>query len=233
MKNLVTLTNNELTTTSNLVAKELGVEHRHMMQRIKNFAVGISTVRFDEMYTESTWGAKGQTHKNYTMNRDGYMFLVMNIGTKKAHGKKLAFIDAFNAMEKAILQGDKNKDNQEWLATRAQSKAARLQQTDVIKTFVEYATAQGSANAKHYYKHVTNATYSALQLMQHKKPALRDTLDGMQLAQLMVAENAAKASMLHHMGAGEHYKVIYVLVKADLEALAEAMGTTKVLTEEG
>jgi phage regulator Rha-like protein len=42
------------------------------------------------------------------------MFLVMNISTKKAHDKKIQFIDAFNAMEKALLQ----KTNVEWNKTR-------------------------------------------------------------------------------------------------------------------
>ena len=150
------------------------------------------------------------------MNRDGYMFLVMNISTKKAHSKKLAFIRAFNEMEKRLLSLNENSKDNEWLRVRGQSKELRLQQTDVIKEFVEYATNQGSKSAKFYYKHVTNATYKALDLIQHKKPKLRDTLDCMELSQLMVAENIAKKSIKKHMNNNEHYKVVYELVKQDL-----------------
>ena len=42
------------------------------------------------------------------------MFLIMNISTKKAHDKKLQFINAFNEMEKALLR----HQNLEWSKTR-------------------------------------------------------------------------------------------------------------------
>ena len=77
-------------------------------------------------------------------------------------------------MEKALLSVESNGKNNEWVRARIQSKETRLQCTDVIKDFVEYATAQGSKSAKFYYKHITNATYSALGLIQHKKPKIRD-----------------------------------------------------------
>jgi hypothetical protein len=125
-------------------------------------------------------------------------------------------------MEAALLKQHENNNDNEWLKVRSQSKALRLQQTDVIKDFVEYATNQGSKSAKFYYKHVTNATYKALGLIQHKKPKLRDTLDCMELSQLMVAENVAKQSIRKHMNGNEHYKDIFLLVKQDLIAYAEA-----------
>ena len=67
------------------------------------------------------------------------------------------------------------------------------------------------------------ATYKALQLIQHKQPKLKDTLDMMELAQLMVAENVAKKAIQKYMEQGEHYKTIFVLVKQDLEKLADTL----------
>ena len=69
---------------------------------------------------------------------------------------------------------------------------------------------------------MTNATYKALGLIQHKKPKIRDTLDCMELSQLMVAENVAKQSIRKHMDEGEHYKTVFALVKQDLEDYAKA-----------
>ena len=157
------------------------------------------------------------------MTRDGFMFLVMGFTGKKAAEFKELFIDQFNQMEKALLKEQSNHSDQMWLASRQQSKMVRLGETDVIKQFVEYATAQGSASAKFYYKHVTMATYKCLQLIQEKKPAIRDTLDALQLANLMSCEGVAQRSMLKHMAAGEHYKVVFELVKQDIEKFAAGL----------
>jgi len=223
MVNLVSMINGEPRTSSDLVGKEFGIAHNEVLKKLGGFIGEISPVKFSEMFSESSRVVRGREFKTYLMNRDGYMFLVMNISTKKAHEKKLAFIDAFNALEKALLAEYKNKGDSEWVKCRSQSKQIRLAHTDVIKDFVEYATNQGSGNAKFYYKHITNATYSALQLVQHKKPKLRDTLDAMELSQLMVAENKAKQLLNKYMDEGEHYKAIFSLVKNDLEQLGKVI----------
>lgn len=226
MVNLVEYIKGEPQTTSDIIAKEFSMAHNELLKKMAVLAGEISPTKYDEMYTETTRTVKGREYKTFYVTRDGYMFLVMNISTKRAHEKKLAFIDAFNQMEHALLKSDENGKNSEWLKVRTQSKQVRLQQTDVIKEFVDYAVSQGSNNAKHYYKHYTNATYKALKLIQFKKPKLKDTLDMMELAQLMVAENIAKQSIRKHMAEGEHYKAVYGLVKVDLEAFAGTLFIT-------
>ena len=223
MVNLVESVEGEPRTTSDLVGKQFGIAHNDLLKKIKGFTGEIIPVRFYEMFHEDSRIVRGREFKTYNMNRDGYMFLVMNISTKKAHNKKLAFIDAFNEMEKALLKLDENSKNSEWVKVRSQSKQMRLQQTDVIKEFVDYAISQGSKSAKFYYKHYTNATYKALGLIQHKRPKLKDTLDLMELSQLMVAENVAKLSIRRHMDNGEHYKSVFLLVKQDLLALSDTL----------
>ncbi len=223
MVNLVEVVKGEPRTTSDLIGKEFAIQHNEILKKIRSFIGEISPVRFDELYKKDVRIVRGREFEIYNMNRDGYMFLVMNIATKKAHAKKLSFISAFNEMEKALIKLAENSNDNEWLKVRSQSKQMRLQQTDVIKEFVEYATSQGSSSAQFYYKHITNATYKALQLIQHKKPKLKDTLDTLELSQLMVAENVAKKSIKQHMDAGEHYKTVFVLVKQDLIKLADTL----------
>ena len=48
-------------------------------------------------------------------------------------------------------------------------------------------------------------------------------IERMEMAQLMVAENVAKKAIQKYMNQGEHYKTIFVLVKQDLEALADTL----------
>jgi|TARA_Y100000296_G_C5143346_1_gene242327 Rha family phage regulatory protein len=224
--NLVETVKGEPRTTSDLVGKEFGIAHNEILKKITGFIGELSPVRFSEMYSEDTRVVRGREFKTYNINRDGYMFLVMNISNKKLNNKKLAFIDAFNEMEKALLKLKVNSEGNQWLKVRSQSKQMRLQQTDVIKDFVDYATSQGSKSAKFYYKHYTNATYKALGLIQHKKPKLKDTLDCMELSQLMVAENVAKQSIKKHMADGEHYKSVFILVKQDLIAFSKTLMIT-------
>ena len=224
MKSLVVLIKSEPRTTSLLVAQKFGIAHNELLRKLRNLTVEIPTVRSEAMYAESTVkNDRGKVLPIITMTRDGYMFLVMNISTKKAHKTKLAFIDAFDLLEERVLQLDENKKDPTWPGQRGIGKQARLQETDVIKEFVEYATNQGSQNAGFYYKHITNATYKALQLIQHKKPKIREALNGFELSQLMVAEHVAKRSLRKYMAEGEHYKAIFVLVKQDLEALGSSL----------
>ena len=223
MVNLVEVISGEPRTTSDLIGKEFSIQHNELLKKIDNLTGEISPMRFNEMYQEFEREVRGRQFKTYSISRDGYMFLVMNISTKKAHSKKLQFIDAFNEMENALIKQFENSKDNEWLKVRTQSKQMRLQQTDVIKEFVEYAINHGSKSAHLYYKHYTNATYKALHLIQHKKPKLKDTLDMLELSQLMVAENVAKKSIKKHMDAGEYYKTVFVLVKQDLESLADTL----------
>ena len=223
MSNLVSLVKGEARTSSDIVGKKFSIAHNDMLKKIRSFIGEISPVRFNAMYAESVRVSRGREFAIYHMNKKGYMFLVMNISTKKAHQQKLDFLDAFSDMEAALSAIDANQKDNEWKRVREQSKIMRLQCTDVIKEFVDYATSQGSKSAKFYYKHVTNATYKALGLIQFKKPKLKDTLDFMELSQLVTAENVAKRSIRKHMNNGEHYKTVFVLVKQDLIAFSETL----------
>lgn len=227
---LVELKNSEIVCDSSMVAKKFGVKHAYMTRIIKKLIEDLSHIKGDLgsplIYKESRH-YRGSDFEAYVMGREFFSLLCMRLKGKKALEWQVRFNSAFYQMEAALLQQAKNGEDSEWLRVRTQSKALRLQQTDVIKEFVEYATAQGSQSAKFYYKHYTNATYKALGLIQHKKPKLKDTLDCMELSQLMVAENVAKKSIRKHMENGEHYKTVFVLVKQDLIALGETLMITK------
>ena len=201
------------------VARSFGYKHVDVVRVIKKLNQDIESLRavsnppkifeYDNEY-------RGQNFVAYRMTREYFSLLAMRFKGVKALSWQIKFNSAFYEMERILLQQNKNKDSEEWVTARTQSKQMRLHQTDVIKDFVNYATEQGSVNAKFYYKHITNATYSALNLIQHKKPKLRDTLDLMELSQLMVAETVAKKRLQAYMSQGEHYKAIFSLVKQDL-----------------
>ena len=122
----------------------------------------------------------------------------MNTGAKGKEERRLLlelqenFIEAFEKMEQELLKVKTNQSNLEWSKTREQGKNIRLELTDTIKEFVEYATEQGSKNANRYYSNITKMEYKALGLMQEKIPKLREVLDTMELFQLIMAEDLVK-----------------------------------------
>ena len=218
MSELVEVKNGFIFTTSNIICEEFDMAHNELLKKIRSFTDILAPVRFKEMYKEFDYeNSRGRKYKSFKLNRDGYMFLVMNIMTKKSATKKMEFIDAFNLMEKILL----NQSNSEWLNSREQGKQIRKDETDTIKEFIEYATSQGSKSAKFYYKHYTNATYRVLELLEYKKPKVRNTLDMLQLNQLLLAENIVTKTIQKEMESKEHYKVIFEKCKTALELFAD------------
>jgi len=220
LNDLVIIERGVPTTTSNIIAEEFGIAHRELMRKMKKLSGEISTVKFNDMYKDFTYiNQKGREYLSYKITKAGYMFLVMNISTKKAHDKKLLFIEAFELMEKMLLR----QQNTEWSTARKQGQIARKEETDTIKEFVKYAELQGSSKSEWYYKHFTNATYKALSLLEHKKPKTRETLDLLELNQLYLAENIISKVISLEMGRKEHYKVIYEKAKIALDNFASSL----------
>lgn len=223
---LVEIKNKELMTTSLIFAKEFELNHQHVLEKIKNLTVEYSTVKNqfrEDVFTNN----RNREYHFYWITRDGYMTLVMNMGAKgksleRLFEKKQMFIKAFNELERRLLIEYTNKKNAEWLSYREQGKNVRIELTDTIKDFVEYAKNQGSTNAERYYGNITKMEYKALGIIQEAKPEIRNTLDTLQLYQLILAEDLAKRMIKAYMDEGKHYKEIYLLVKQDIEKFAES-----------
>ena len=224
MENLVKMIKGEAMANSLVISDKFKKPHgrvlvgiEKLIEDLKNLTNENSFAKF--IFKESTYHTRGKNFKCYELNRDAFSLLAMGFTGKKALSWKIDFIKAFNAMEKALL----NQTSLEWKQQREQGKLARKSETDTIQKFVELAKSQGSKGAQWYYKHFTNATYKALQLIQYKKPLLRETLDMLELNQLILAENIAMKSLEENMKAGEHYKVIFVNVKNDIEKFASTL----------
>lgn len=96
------------TTTSNQVAQHFGKRHDNVMQAIESLREQVGpdhALNFQEMVTEVQIGS-GATRKDpaYRLTRDGFTLLAMGFTGKKALAFKLAYIDAFNAMERQMHQ---------------------------------------------------------------------------------------------------------------------------------
>ena len=220
MNDLVECKNKQITTTSLKISKYFGKVHKDVVKIINNFDD-------DEFkggnFTPLKLEYRGQKFNAFKVTQDGFLLLAMGFTGKKAEKWKKNFIVAFREMEKSLLQTQTNKSDIEWNQTRLVGKQARLEETDTIKEFVDYATDQGSKSAQFYYKHITNATYKALGLMAQKNPKLRDAMDIYEISQLLLAEKLASNKIKEYMDLGRHYKDIYKSVQEDLINFANAI----------
>lgn len=96
--NVVTQVNNQLMTTSKLVADTFGKLHKNIIRKIESLEC---SAEFNQLNFEPVEykDQKGEVRKSYNITKDGFLFLVMGFSGKKASRIKEAYINAFNDME--------------------------------------------------------------------------------------------------------------------------------------
>lgn len=211
MKELVYVKNDIAVCDSLHVAEKFGKEHRNVLRAIDDLIE--SLLNFEQssnMFISSRRKAdNGKYHRMYLMNRDGFSLLVMGFTGKNALEWKLQYIRAFNQMEKLIQE----KSTAAYQIADQAEKATRKAETDVIKEFVEYARAQGSTHADHYYSNYTRLAYKAAGITD------KITAAGMQLDELSLVEHLITHTLKAGMAAGYSYRDIYQTCKDRLEAM--------------
>ena len=208
------------------VARKFGIKHNKVTRTIDNVLQTLEDFRGTGCTPEIQRIAReyrGTKYNAFLLNRDAFILVMMRFETKRAREWQGRYIAAFNSIEKMLLQETLNKQSDKWITDRNHGKQIRLDTTDVIKDFVDYATEQGSKSAKFYYKHITNATYKALGLLTQRKPKLRDTLDLYELSQLSTAEQIVQRSFKIHMKDKVPYKAVYKLVVTDLYRFSDSL----------
>ena len=234
MADIVEARKNEVLADSRLVAKKFGMKHAMIVRVIDNTLADFPDIKGDlktplnsdgtpERYYTETRNYRGADFEVYLMNREFFSLVAMRLTTKKAREWTRTFNSAFYQMESRLLNADMNAKDSIWVEGRKTGKIARREETDVIKLFVDYATDQGSENAKHYYKHLTNATYKALGMMAGRYPKIRDEMSIYEMSELLLAERLASSRLQHYMEIGRDYKDIYQSVRKDLIDFGEAI----------
>lgn len=100
MNGLVHIDNQQVVTDSRSVAENFEKEHKNVLRTIDDLVAQNSATK--NMFLEQTREYRGRDFRYYLMNRDGFSLLVMGFTGAKALEWKIKYIEAFNAMEKAI-----------------------------------------------------------------------------------------------------------------------------------
>ena len=212
MTELVYLKNDEAVCSSLRVAEKFGKRHADVMRAIDSLIKNDPTQNCVRCIKRGMYiDAKGERRPMYTMNRDGFTFLVMGFTGKKANEWKWQYIKAFNQMEKFIRE----KETQAWIDSRKTGKLTRKAETDTIKKLVEYAKAQGSQHADKLYM-----TYSKL-ANKMAGVSKRDKATLIQLNNLSLMEHIILCVIDSGIVAGKHYKEIYQDCKRRLETVKD------------
>lgn len=101
--NLVIIQNRQAVTSSLQVAESFDKQHAHVLRDVDSLQKDVSN--FGEMFFETeTPDSYGRPRRTYLINRDGFTLLAMGFTGSKAIQFKLAFIHAFNEMERKLTQ---------------------------------------------------------------------------------------------------------------------------------
>lgn len=208
MEELVKITKEQVVCSSLEVAERFGKRHSHVIEKIEKIIADDSTENSVKCFKKSSYkDVTGKKNVMYLMNRDGFTFLAMGFTGKKATEWKWKYIEAFNKMEKMLME----RNTEMWIEERKQGKITRKAETDVIKQLVEYAKEQGSTHSNMLYM-----TYTKL---ANKMAGIsdRDFATLKQLNELSFIENIILNQIRVCMEQEMNYKDIYKECKKQIE----------------
>jgi Rha family phage regulatory protein len=219
-----TIRKNQPYATSRDVAERFGREHYNVLQSIRNLECSENFRRLSFQAADYI-DEQGKPRQSYEMNRDGFTMLAFGFKGSEAAAWREKYIAAFNWMERELTRRTIQQQDEIWQQQRLAGKVSRLDLTDGIRAFVEYAKAQGSQNAERYYQIITKLEYRALFLVEQAVGKdFRNVLTTIQNNHLTTAESIAQKALQDGIKQAMHYKAIYPLAKERVEQFAAMVG---------
>lgn len=225
---LISLRNEKLYVSTSIISKKCKVEHRSILQLIKTHKIDIED--FGKLLEDKEKIPKGRPLNVFLLNEEQFTFLVtlMQNSITTVQAKKLITKEFFN-MRKWILEQKTQKQNQQYIETRNQSKLGRKQETDIIKDFIDYAKSQGSKSADKYYMIISKMENSAFFILKEKFKNVREILNIQQLSKIIIADMIVKEAIIEGMEKEMFYKDIFQLAKKRVVAMANSVGMKEIL----
>ena len=226
MSNIVTIEGKQLFTTTVEIAKGVGNEHRsiwRLLEKHKN----TDTLSGFQILKVSTKGRPMLASK-LTEIQATFLILLMDNNPKVLEFKEKLTIEFFKqrtALQKLATQ----RENEAWKAERADGKQIYMQNTDVIKVFVEYATDQGSKSAAMYYMNFAKMENKSLFLCHQKFKNVREVLNIRQLNQVACADQIIEKAIQDGMDNEMAYKDIYRMAKERVIEFSSIIGQSPIL----
>lgn len=202
----------QIVTDSRDVAAVIGKRHKDVMRQIRMMEAHLNGRNFApvDFFIPATYtDPKGESRPCYYLTQMGCE-MIANKQTGAAGTLFTAqYVKVFHAMKEFIME----RNSQIWQDTRALTKAVRKQETDAIREYVEYATAQGSTHAVRYYTSISRLANKTAGITD------RDLAHVEQLSGLMLVERIIAEEIRAGIAAGKPYKQIYTDLQARLSSI--------------
>jgi hypothetical protein len=226
MKDLVFTDGKKAYTTTLIIAEGCEIEHRSVMRLLQRHS-NTETLSGFEIHKVSRGGRPVEYATLDEKQTTFLITLMRNSDVVVAFKERLT--NAFFEQRRIISNLIQQSGNPDWQNVRKDGKIVYKQKTEVIKLFVEYATNQGSRNARMYYANLSKMENSALFFIEQKYKNLRDVLTIKQLMQISTADDVIEKALMEGMAKGLHYRDCYKLAKERIEAFASIIGKSPVL----
>lgn len=227
MNDLVIMHNDiPVVSTFDLFVKMGYKEHRMLKRVIAENLPAFEDFGFLQLQMQKpTKKEGGRPSESYLLNEDQFILLVLLAkNSPESVELKIRVSREFKRMKSTIANLLAQRQDPNWQNVRADGKAVYFQKTDVIKQFVEYATAQGSTSASKYYMQLAKMENNALFFIEAKYSNLREIMTIKQLMQVATADDVVEKAIKDGMSSGMHYKDIYQLAKERIVAFAGIIG---------
>ena len=209
MNELILLKNNDVFTTSLVIAEGTGNQHKSVVALVKKhieYFRKFGSIEFSDL--KSLKG--GRPTKVYYLNEQQATLLMTFLDNSEVVIEfKVELVKQFYQMRQILLE----KQTTLWQNTRLESKINRLKETDEIKELVAYAKENGSKNADKYYITFSNLANHAVGLDSNQ----RNHATTSQLNNLILIENIISHVIKEGLEQRFHYKGIYKACKERIE----------------
>ncbi len=211
MDKLILLKNNDVFTTSFVIAEGTNVKHKNIKELIAKYENDLKD--FGKVRVlNATLDTKGgiQQTSCYLLNEQQATFLMTLLRNNKIVVTfKKELVRQFYQMRQILLE----KQTLLWQSTRIESKTNRLKETNEIKMLVAYAKENGSKNADKYYITFSNLTNKAVGLSSKQ----RSIASTSQLNNLILMENIISHVIKEGLENQLSYKTIYQSCKEKIQ----------------
>lgn len=193
------------------VADEMGVSRLQTRRLIEKYISEFHELGSLDFKSQSRSHGRGGgvVEKCYELTEAQATFLLtLSRNSPKVVKLKLKLTKLFECYKKAFIRQtrkDAQQAKREWLEEREGGKFERRGFTDAAQDFIEMAKLQGSRNSHHYYRHLTETPYKALDLKPPYK-GIRDRLTEEQLREVRMIESVGASMIRQVVGAQLHYK---------------------------
>ena len=163
----------KLVVSSRQIAEDFGKRHSDVLESINRLCSTENYVQ--SMFYESSYkDNSGKSNKEYLINRDGFSLLVMGFTGAEALKWKLKYIEAFNLMEKKLMERQqKPKSQLELLVESAQAlleherkltaistkQDEQAKQIEIINKRIDMFNGIDGTNSREELRHKLNAYY--------------------------------------------------------------------------